>query len=195
MPNATTINPYSNSATLHYDNGKELTDTATVLSGYITFHKKDGKTGSALVGAKFVLTKTAGDKTLYAKLEESNAAYNFVQRVETQDEATVVTTNGSTSAHIIRGLAADSYTLVEIEAPKDYIKGEDTTVSVNETRREPDNILVGLSTQVAEIINMPGSELPETGGIGTTIFYIAGAALVVAALALLLLKRRTNAND
>ena len=66
---------------------------------------------------------------------------------------------------------------------------------IAETRKEPDNVLVGLTTQVAEIVNMPGSTLPETGGIGTTIFYIGGAVLVVAALVLLLLKRRTGAKD
>ena len=195
LPNATTINPYANSATLHYDNGKDLTDTATVLSGFITFHKKDGKTGSALAGAQFVLSKTVGDNTYYAKLEDGNSDYNFSEWVSTIEEATVITTTGSTSAHIVRGLAAGSYTLIEVAAPKDYIKGEDTDVTINEIRREPDDVLVGLTTQVAEIINMPGSTLPETGGIGTTIFYITGAVLLVAAVALLLIKRRANAKN
>lgn len=194
-PNETTITPYANSATLHYNTDKELTDTANVFSGYVTFHKKDGRTGSALAGAKFVLTKTVAEKTYYAELNGDTSVYNFVKWVDTQDTATVITTNGSTTAHIIRGLAAGSYTLVEIEAPKDYIKGEDTVVSVNETRNEPDNVLVGLTTQVAEIINMPGTTLPETGGTGTTIFYIVGALLIVAAATLLLIKRRTNEND
>lgn len=194
-PNETTIAPYANSATLHYNTDKELTDTANVFSGYVTFHKKDGKTGSALAGAKFVLTKTVDTNTFYAKLEESSSGYNFVEWVNTQEAATVITTSGTNAAHIIRGLAAGSYTLVEIEAPKDYIKGEDTVVSVNETRNEPGNVLVGLTTQVAEIINMPGSTLPETGGTGTTIFYIVGAVLIVAAATLLLIKRRTNEND
>ena len=35
--------------------------------------------------------------------------------------------------------------------------------------------------------------LPETGGIGTTIFYIAGALLAVSAVALLIVKRRKQA--
>lgn len=194
-PNETTIAPYANSATLHYNTNKELTDTANVFSGYVTFHKKDGKTGSALAGAKFVLTKTVDTKTYYAKLEESSSAYNFEAWVEDQKDATVITTSGTNAAHVIRGLAAGSYTLVELEAPKDYIKGEDTVVSVNETHREPDSVLVGLTTQVAEIINMPGTSLPETGGTGTTIFYIVGAVLIVAAATLLLIKRRTNEND
>ena len=61
---------------------------------------------------------------------------------------------------------------------------------IAETRKEPDNVLVGLTTQVAEIVNMPGSTLPETGGIGTTLFYVIGGLLVVGAGVLLVTKKR-----
>jgi len=37
--------------------------------------------------------------------------------------------------------------------------------------------------------------LPSTGGIGTTLFYIGGGILVLAAVILLVTKRRMNAND
>ena len=47
----------------------------------------------------------------------------------------------------------------------------------------------------ATIQNNRGAQLPETGGIGTTIFYIAGSILVLAAAILLITKRRMNAND
>ena len=47
----------------------------------------------------------------------------------------------------------------------------------------------------ADVVNKAGSTLPETGGTGTTIFYIVGAVLIVAAATLLLIKRRTNEND
>ncbi len=40
------------------------------------------------------------------------------------------------------------------------------------------------------IANNAGSTLPETGGIGTTLFYIAGAVLVLAAVVLLVTKKR-----
>ena len=42
----------------------------------------------------------------------------------------------------------------------------------------------------ADIINNAGVELPETGGIGTTIFYAIGGLLVVAAMILLVTKKR-----
>ena len=40
------------------------------------------------------------------------------------------------------------------------------------------------------IINNAGQELPSTGGIGTTIFYVAGTVLVVGAAVMLVAKRR-----
>lgn len=41
-----------------------------------------------------------------------------------------------------------------------------------------------------DIINRSGTELPETGGIGTTIFYILGAALALGAVVVLVTRRR-----
>ena len=40
-----------------------------------------------------------------------------------------------------------------------------------------------------------GVVLPDTGGIGTTIFYIVGGVLVVAAAILLITKRRMKLNE
>jgi fimbrial isopeptide formation D2 family protein/LPXTG-motif cell wall-anchored protein len=40
--------------------------------------------------------------------------------------------------------------------------------------------------------NTPGAELPSTGGIGTTIFYVVGATLVVGAGVLLVTRRRMS---
>ena len=44
------------------------------------------------------------------------------------------------------------------------------------------------------IVNQKGAELPSTGGIGTTIFYIIGAILVIGAGVVLVTRRRMNAN-
>ena len=43
-----------------------------------------------------------------------------------------------------------------------------------------------------EVINKAGTELPSTGGIGTTIFYIIGAILVIGAGVVLVTRRRMN---
>ncbi len=45
-----------------------------------------------------------------------------------------------------------------------------------------------------DIQNLKGVELPETGGIGTTIFYIAGAVLAAGAVILLVTKKRLSGN-
>ena len=45
-----------------------------------------------------------------------------------------------------------------------------------------------------EVVNKSGSILPETGGIGTTIFYIVGVVLVLGAGILLVTKKRMNAD-
>ena len=43
-----------------------------------------------------------------------------------------------------------------------------------------------------EVINDRGATLPSTGGIGTTIFYVAGSILVLCAVVLLVTKKRMS---
>ena len=45
----------------------------------------------------------------------------------------------------------------------------------------------------ANVVNNAGSTLPETGGIGTTIFYVLGGMLVVCAVVLMVSKKRMSA--
>ena len=42
------------------------------------------------------------------------------------------------------------------------------------------------------VVNKSGSKLPSTGGIGTTIFYVLGGVLVLAAVVLLVTKKRMS---
>lgn len=46
-----------------------------------------------------------------------------------------------------------------------------------------------------DVNNSKGVQLPSTGGIGTTIFYIVGGVLLVGAVVLLIAKRRTSADE
>jgi LPXTG-motif cell wall-anchored protein len=52
--------------------------------------------------------------------------------------------------------------------------------------------LTDLVPEAVEVVNNAGTELPSTGGIGTTIFYTVGGILVVAALVLLVTKKRMS---
>ena len=42
------------------------------------------------------------------------------------------------------------------------------------------------------IVNEMGTTLPETGGIGTTMFYVIGAILVVGAAVVMITKKRMS---
>ena len=44
-----------------------------------------------------------------------------------------------------------------------------------------------------DVVNNKGSELPSTGGMGTTIFYVVGSILVLGAAILLITKKRMSA--
>ena len=190
QPNTTTMDAYTNTATLSYGEDKNISDTADVFSGHITFEKRDNH-NNILAGAKFVVKNLDGQ---YAKLNGSGHTWAFDSWVDDVEQATVITTENTTTAVIVRGLKSGIYTLVETEAPAGYVKGADTEITINkELSEEQGNRLIGLFTEKATVINTQGSELPETGGIGTTIFYIAGALLAVSAVALLIVKRRKQA--
>lgn len=190
QPNTTTMDAYTNTATLSYGEDKNISDTADVFSGHITFEKRDNH-NNILAGAKFVVKNLDGQ---YAKLNGSGHTWAFDSWVDDAEQATVITTKNTTTAVIVRGLKSGIYKLVETEAPAGYVKGADTEITINkELSEEQGNRLIGLFTEKATVINTQGSELPETGGIGTTIFYIAGALLAVSAVALLIVKRRKQA--
>ena len=46
----------------------------------------------------------------------------------------------------------------------------------------------------ADVVNQAGAVLPETGGMGTTLFYILGSVLVLGAGVLLVVKKRMGAD-
>ena len=65
---------------------------------------------------------------------------------------------------------------------------EDTRFDYGEL--QTDDPIVGKYAITTNIVNQTGTVLPSTGGIGTTIFYVVGSILVVAAGVLLVTKKR-----
>ena len=70
------------------------------------------------------------------------------------------------------------------------------TVSVTETKNDADEVTEITTDGIinGKVLNQKGSTLPSTGGIGTTIFYVLGAILVLGAGIVLVTRRRMSAN-
>lgn len=137
--------------------------------------------GSKLEGAKFVLKNSAG------KFYFINASGTEVSWVDTKDAATEVTTDANGAASF-EGLAAGTYTLVETQAPEGYNLAADTEITLGDITGEVTDTTT--LTVTSNVIDLAGSTLPSTGGMGTTIFYVLGAILVLGAGVVLVSRRR-----
>lgn len=101
-----------------------------------------------------------------------------------------------------------TYTLEETTVPNGYSKCENVTITLSadytNTTKGGGDVLQTLSLSATgvkdgavsgmtvTIENTSGKKLVGTGGIGTTIFYIAGGVLMAGAVVLLIVKRRVN---
>jgi fimbrial isopeptide formation D2 family protein/LPXTG-motif cell wall-anchored protein len=98
-----------------------------------------------------------------------------------------------------RGLGEGKYVLEEVTTPEGYNKAinkEFTVELTNGTPTATDSLLVNKSYQVQyNVQHNSGEVLPSTGGMGTTLFYIIGAALVIGAGVLLVVRRRMGEEE
>ena len=138
---------------------------------------------------------------------DSNDKYELVDVVtkDTVNETInkVVSTDAGGFAYF-KGLTAGTYTITELEAPEGYNKllnpvtvtiGGDVnaetgacTWSVSATNAS----VQADGTILIQIGNNKGIHIPETGGIGTMLFYLVGAGLIVLAVTLIITKRRVR---
>ncbi len=205
---ASTGNP--NDIYLTYgDNNVEVThDTVTTYTYQMELVKyKEDKT--VLAGAQFEVYDTRDDANnsrnpiLFVKEAEKKAG-KTVYRVAASGETTNTTTTIEAGDVIIEGLGGSfktgvseggrSYFFKEIKAPEGYtllpapvefhIKNKDEMATFEVDGKYKEN---GLGVE-----NKSGSVLPSTGGIGTTIFYVAGSVLLVGAAVLLITKKRMS---
>ena len=186
-----------NSATLTYSNNPTDSESKTTTPKYeetvysaklvIDKYQKDNKS-KKLANAKFVLKNDEGKYYKYTAATESAAAQ--VEWVKNQADATEVTTD-TNGAAAFNGLKDGTYKLVETAAPAGYnLLANEVEVTINGA----DATEVDLSslTATAKVENSTGTTIPETGGIGTTIFYVAGGLLVLGAVILLITKKRMS---
>lgn len=182
------------------------------------------ETGNALAGAKFVLyqkftehvkNEETGETTsvlvpYYAVLTGSK----ITSWVKDMDDATVLT-SGADGKIKFEGLQVGiGYFLHETEAPDGYNKlTADTQINITGYTTD-DYEVATISYQVnggtlkttsgetakaglvtADVVNKEGATLPSTGGVGTTLFYVVGSLMVVAAVVLLVTKKRMSAQN
>lgn len=195
-----------------------------VYSAKITIDKHDGTdTDTKLEGAKFVLMNSEGKVYTYTGTPKAVgwATVTNGPAANTNDKVTdaqIAAITGTTGAEIVetndqgaaefKGLKNGTYYLVETEAPTGYNrldKAIEITIVAGkqadgETHLENVAYPVGgeldeHKNEVADVTNNKGTQLPSTGGIGTTLFYIGGSILVLAAVILLITKRRMSANN
>ena len=184
-----------------------------VIYTYAAALQKVDENKKALAGAKFSakglkVTGSSGLYTVTAYDSSDDAADGDV--MECDDEGQLV----------ILGLPSDeTLVLTETEAPAGYnklvnnielsaqktgeeIKASKTTIYYDENGEVTDTetstsytkITYNEKLQKKAIIveNKKGTELPSTGGMGTTLFYIFGSILVLAAVVLLVTKKRMS---
>lgn len=191
----------------------ELKQEETIYTYAIALKKVDNK-GKALPGAMFEFpfyVKSAADATdgayIYAG---TNPGEGLTNQITTPDSGVIV----------VKGVKSGDYEITEVTAPAGYNKltapvivkavqtgstSTHTTVYLDEngniTNTETDKttkVNVDIDTIAATavvVVNKAGTELPSTGGMGTTIFYVLGAVLVVGAGVLLVTKKRMSQSE
>lgn len=139
----------------------------------------------------------------YAKSVELTA-----KEIGMSETSVVGTVDSETGKVTFTGLGAGKYTITESKTPAGYNTIDDIEFTIKfEMKTEEgaaaavptfsvENVSAGSTISVnsnklsTTIVNKPGSLLPSTGGMGTTIFYVLGGILVIGAGVLLVVRRR-----
>ena len=160
---------------LYDENGKYVTvDDAGKVTGWAD--TEEG--GSTLKSDENGLFKVSGldDGTYWLKETKAPDGYNLItDPIKIEIKATTVNDQDWTA----------------MEGPADALKVLEIKVTVGSTTTSGNGDTESGIVET-DIKNNKGAELPETGGMGTTIFYVLGAILVLGAGGLLIARRRTD---
>lgn len=193
-----------NEVYLEYSNNPYTDGTGTTEKDYVwlfTYEvdntkRADSKTGTVLEDAGFKLYKEDETTEIELIYDREKGAYRPVN-TDDGEEGEEMLSNADGVFNII-GLDAGTYVLKETTTPTGYNTCEPITITIKATHSENTGgasasmTLDESSTITNTIINKSGTTLPETGGIGTTIFYVVGAILMIGAGVILVARRRTN---
>ena len=180
-----------NTVEVKYNNTTSLGTSSTTTYTYKFQLEKLDENSAALDGAEFELyyagttagsTTSVGDALTFTLVD---GVYHF----DPAGTVTHIAPKGDDATALIVGLDDANYVLKEVVVPAGYNKAADTAVAGLSRVDTAD----ASSTKIS-ITNLKGTELPSTGGIGTTLFYVIGAILVLGAGILLVTRRRMNAN-
>lgn len=177
--------------------------TKVILINKTIYEKSENGTYYMLKDGTYTQTAPTGDTA--DKYDSTTQKYEKIAVVDKNTVPTNINATGYVDENGVltfTGLDAGTYTITELVAPNGYnllkdpitlditanatLKKCDWTVKVgNKSLSSDSEYLYALSVE-----NNSGTELPSTGGIGTTIFYIVGSLLAVGAVILLVTKKR-----
>ena len=172
-----------NETFLKYGNNITTDKKKTITYTYAFEIIKTNKEGVELTGAEFILLDKLGNEIKVILKDEETKTY----RIATENEIGVNIKAGKAT---IEGLDKDSYKLKEVVSPEGYNK---LTSPVEFSVNGKTNVTIIERTRV-NVINYTGSELPETGGIGTKLFITSGLSLVLICGLVLVTKLRLYKN-
>ena len=190
---ALSVNPAKNTASLTYGDNNAPSATPPEVEVYnakISVLKQNGtdltsdNKPTPLQGAGFVL-KNSEDKYYTLTTVDGVKTIVWVDKIDDADEH-MSGADGSVPA--FTGLADGTYTLEEKTVPAGFNKAADVDVTIAAGNYDAANL-----EQEKTIVNNKGTELPSTGGMGTTILYTVGGILVLGAAILLVVRRRVGA--
>ena len=174
-------------------NKAETPSDITGDTGSITLNKKD-KDEKLLTGAEFTVTKE-GENTPLQFVLETTGVYRLALETDANQVTNLVATNGSL---VVKGLEAGTYKIKEVKAPEGYSTVEipDKTIvaGADTSSVEGEGTTNHVEHIVFDVIDTKLASLPETGGIGTTIFTIGGCAIMIVAAGLYFASRRKQEN-
>ena len=186
-----------NDAVLEYGtNSKtEHAITETYTHGFKVYKYTTTGGEKGLKDAKFKLyTLSATGEKKYYKFSKSTDGSEYKNSGATGEETLVSPDGGKFN---IVGLKEGTYFLEEIEAPKGYNKlSAPVKVEITLNADKSKTVKVDGTEKAdyeAKVVNNTGSLLPSTGGMGTTLIYLIGGALVLGSGFVLMNKKRAKA--